>query len=94
MIGKMPFYISMQHIFDHVLKVYVNGGPSKRCNENTLTMVTYDGSTKQNKKAKVVTHRHHADAGRSSKSPKVPSDTSKGGQATIFSAFLRSTDTS
>jgi hypothetical protein len=47
----------------HVLKVYVNGGPSKRSNENTLTLVTYDGSTRQKKKAKVVTHRHHADAG-------------------------------
>ena len=47
----------------HVLKVYVNGGPSKRSNENTLTLVTYDGSTRQKKKAKVVTNEHHADAG-------------------------------
>ena len=47
----------------HVLKVYVNGGPSKRSNENTLTLVTYDGSTRQKKKAKVVRHKHHADAG-------------------------------
>lgn len=47
----------------HVLKVYVNGGPSKRSDENTLTLVTYDGSTRQKKKAKVVTHKHHADAG-------------------------------
>ena len=41
----------------HVLKVFVNGGPSKRSNENTLTLVTYDESTRQKKKAKVVTHK-------------------------------------
>lgn len=63
----------------HVLKVYVNGGPSKRSNENTLTLVTYDGSTKQKKKAKVVTHKHHADAGQWHEI----SVTFKGNQATV-----------
>jgi len=63
----------------HVLKVYVNGGPSRRCNENTLTLVTYDGSTRQKKKAKVVTHKHHADAGKWHEI----SVTFKGNQATI-----------
>ena len=63
----------------HVLKVYVNGGPSKRSNENTLTLVTYDGSTRQKKKAKVVTHKHHADAGQWHEI----SVTFKGNQATV-----------
>jgi hypothetical protein len=63
----------------HVLKVYVNGGPSKRSNENTLTLVTYDGSTRDKKKAKVVTHKHHADAGQWHEI----SVTFKGNQATV-----------
>ena len=46
----------------HALKVYVNGAPSKRSNEDTLTLVTYDGSTREKKNAKLVRHKHHADA--------------------------------
>jgi len=48
----------------HALKVYVNGAPTKRSHEDTLTLVTYDGSTREKKKAKLVRHKHHADAGK------------------------------
>jgi hypothetical protein len=47
----------------HSLKVYVNGGPTKNGNADTLTLLTYDGSTKEKKKAKIARHKHHAEAG-------------------------------
>lgn len=47
----------------HALKVYFNGGPSKKSKEDDLTLITYDGSTKEKKKAKIIKYEHHADAG-------------------------------
>jgi hypothetical protein len=44
----------------HVLKVYINGGPGKSSSD-TLTLVTYDGSTKEKKNANMAKHKHHAD---------------------------------
>lgn len=63
----------------HALKVYVNGAPTKRSNEDTLTLVTYDGSTKDKKKARLVRYNHHADAGKWHEI----SVTFKGNQATV-----------
>jgi hypothetical protein len=48
----------------HALKVYFNGGPMKNSTEDDLTLLTYDGSTKEKKKAKIVKHDYHADAGK------------------------------
>jgi len=47
----------------HVLKVYFNGAPTRNAKADALTLVTYDGSTRQKKKAKLARHKHHADAG-------------------------------
>ena len=47
----------------HSLKVFFNGGPGKDRSSAVMTLVTYDGSTPQNKKAKVVRHQHHAEPG-------------------------------
>ena len=45
----------------HVLKVYVNGSPStKKLERDTLTLVTYDGSSKETKKATIEKFDHHA----------------------------------
>ncbi len=45
----------------HVLKVYVNGSPStKKLERDTLTLVTYDGSSKETKKATIERFDHHA----------------------------------
>ena len=48
----------------HALKVYFNGGPTKNSKEDDLTLLTYDGSTKEKKKAKIIKHDYHADAGK------------------------------
>ena len=47
----------------HSLKVIFNGGHGKDRGPEVLTLVTYDGSTPQKKKAKVVRHEHHAEPG-------------------------------
>lgn len=47
----------------HVLKVFVNGGVGKGNHSKSLTLVTYDGSTTQKKKAKITKHDYHVDAG-------------------------------
>lgn len=47
----------------HLLKVYVNGGPGTKSRQNHLTLITYDGSTRKKKKAKVVRNNHHATPG-------------------------------
>ena len=45
----------------HILKVYVNGSPStKKLERDTLTLVTYDGSSKGTKKATIEKFGHHA----------------------------------
>ena len=45
----------------HVLKVYVNGSPStKKLEQDTLTLITYDGSSKETKKATIEKFGHHA----------------------------------
>ncbi len=48
----------------HALKVYFNGGPLKRSKENDLTLITYDGSTREKKKAKIIKHEYHAVSGK------------------------------
>lgn len=48
----------------HALKVYFNGGPTKNSTANDLTLITYDGSTKEKKKAKIIKRDYHADAGK------------------------------
>ena len=47
----------------HLLKVIVNGGPGSKNRTDHLTLITYDGSTRQKKKAKVVRNNHHAAPG-------------------------------
>ena len=47
----------------HLLKVFVNGGPGTKSRQNHLTLITYDGSTRKKKKAKVVRNNHHATPG-------------------------------
>ena len=47
----------------HLLKVIVNGGPGSKSRTNHLTLITYDGSTRKKKKAKVVRNNHHAAPG-------------------------------
>ena len=44
----------------HLLKVYVNGGPGGTRRQNNVTLITYDGSTKAKKKAKVVRKKHYS----------------------------------
>ena len=45
----------------HILKVYVNGSPStKKLEQDTLTLITYDGSSKETKKATIEKFGHHA----------------------------------
>ncbi len=44
----------------HLLKVCVNGGPGTKSRTNHLTLITYDGSTRKKKKAKVIRNQHHA----------------------------------
>jgi hypothetical protein len=48
----------------HALKVYFNGSPTKNSTEDDLTLVTYDGSTAEKKKATIERHKYHADAGK------------------------------
>lgn len=47
----------------HCLKVVVNGSIGKKSGENDLTFITYDGSTIEKKKAKIVKHEYHAAEG-------------------------------
>jgi hypothetical protein len=47
----------------HLLKVIVNGGPGPKSRPNHLTLITYDGSTREKKKAKVVRNKHYATPG-------------------------------
>ena len=47
----------------HAMKVFVNGAPGGSERDDVLTLVSYDGSTKQKKKAIMAKHKHHADAG-------------------------------
>jgi len=47
----------------HALKVFVNGAPGKRDRSDSLSLITYDGSSKQKKKAKITSHEYHADPG-------------------------------
>ena len=47
----------------HLLKVIINGGPGTKSRSNHLTLITYDGSTKAKKNAKVVRNEHHATPG-------------------------------
>lgn len=47
----------------HLLKVYVNGGPGGKNRNDTLTLITYDGSDAATKKATVVREEHHAKPG-------------------------------
>ena len=44
----------------HLLKVYVNGSPGGTRRQNNVTLITYDGSTKAKKKAKVVRKKHYS----------------------------------
>ncbi len=45
----------------HALKVYVNGAPGKGKDErDVLTLVTYDGSVRMDKKATIVKHDHYS----------------------------------
>lgn len=47
----------------HVLKVYVNGSPGVRTSEpDTLTLITYDGSSAEKKKATLAKFDYHASA--------------------------------
>lgn len=47
----------------HALKVFINGAPGKIDHSDSLTLITYDGSTTQKKKAKITRHKYHVDAG-------------------------------
>ena len=74
----------------HALKVYFNGGPSKNSKEDDLTLLTYDGSTKEKKKAKIIKHEYHADAGKWHE----VSVTIKGNEATLVVGRKKYTVTS
>ena len=37
----------------HAFKVYINGGPNRNDKADTLTLLTYDGSTKEKRKRKL-----------------------------------------
>jgi len=47
----------------HALKVFINGSPGKIDHSDSLTLITYDDSTTQKKKAKITRHKYHVDAG-------------------------------
>ena len=47
----------------HALKVFINGAPGKIDHSDSLTLITYDDSTTQKKKAKITRHKYHVDAG-------------------------------
>ena len=47
----------------HLLKVIVNGGPGTKSRSDHLTLITYDGSSRAKKKARVVRNEHHATPG-------------------------------
>ena len=63
----------------HAMKVFVNGAPGKSDNIDRLTLITYDGSTKQKKKANITKNKHHSDAGQWH----TTSVTFKGNKATV-----------
>jgi len=48
----------------HLLKVYVNGMNKKVKAPNTLTIITYDGSTKLKKKATIKKYSYHVEVGK------------------------------
>lgn len=48
----------------HILKVYVNGSNNKKeTSADTLTLITYDGSTASKKNARITKHKFHAPIG-------------------------------
>ena len=47
----------------HLLKVIVNGGPGTKSRPNHLTLISYDGSTRKKKNARVVRNEHYATPG-------------------------------
>ncbi len=63
----------------HAMKVFINGSPVKNSKTDEITLLTYDGSTKQKKKAKLSRHKHHAEPGQWHKI----SVTFEGKQATV-----------
>ena len=63
----------------HHLKVYFNGRPGKKSKSDQLTILTYDGSTKQKKKATLKVNEYYAKPGQWHKT----SIAIKGSKATI-----------
>ena len=43
--------------------MFINGALGKIDHSDSLTLITYDDSTTQKKKAKLIRHKYHVDAG-------------------------------